>query len=507
MDFRRIAGAFGLVAGLQAGCTDDAVTPEGSESDGGTTTGAAATGADTGPSTGGTGMTFGPGPTDSGADSTDTGFDPPTPACGNGFIEDGEQCDDANAVDDDDCTNTCLVPCGLDWSVVTPAPTIDSDAIGLSVAGGSDGTVATAAFIRERIADKRGNVTVLDDVVQVDSYDAAGRPGWTRTLTSPDGGVSVGAVAVADDGMVVAATTVPEVTGGSQIEVHALAASDGGDLWSVLVPGIAGEDDLATGAAVAPDGDVVVSGRVRVGDGDNDAWVRKLAAGDGSEVWTTTYSGAFNNGFSVDMGGPVAVAATGEVYVLMAEYVDFETRQGRLLAISADGGDPVWTFAPQLGGSGQAKQHTPVDVVAADDGGVVFAIERTVGAQIDFHVFRLDASGNEEWSMDRAALEAKMGADFTLRGVAPLPGGVGLVGRYVNDFEIFDSAWGEIWLARLDHTGALQCRLGFQATGRGLLPPSLSPRAAGSGPAAGLLVTGELALDGESSVWLGRFRP
>jgi len=31
------------------------------------------------------------------------------PACGDGVIDSGEQCDDGNAIDDDDCTNSCLL--------------------------------------------------------------------------------------------------------------------------------------------------------------------------------------------------------------------------------------------------------------------------------------------------------------------------------------------------------------------------------------------------------------
>lgn len=35
---------------------------------------------------------------------------PPPPVCGNGIVEDGEQCDDGNQSDDDQCTTRCTIP-------------------------------------------------------------------------------------------------------------------------------------------------------------------------------------------------------------------------------------------------------------------------------------------------------------------------------------------------------------------------------------------------------------
>ena len=68
-------------------------TSGGSTSTGGTTS--------TGGETTGTGTATGP---------TSGG---PDPFCGDGYIDPGELCDDANRVDDDDCTNACTLPiCG-----------------------------------------------------------------------------------------------------------------------------------------------------------------------------------------------------------------------------------------------------------------------------------------------------------------------------------------------------------------------------------------------------------
>ena len=501
---RRLALALALGA---AACGDD--IPSASDTEG--STGATSAASSDGPvatTNVSTTSTTGPMPTTTVADDSDTGFDPPQPACGNGFVEEGEQCDDANAVDDDGCSNACLVPCGIDWESVTPAPTLDSTAIGVFTGVGADGTVAIAAMQQEVIADKRGNLTIFDDVVRVRVHESTGRERWETTLTSDDGDLSVAALKVGDDGTVYVATTVPTADGGKLIRVQALAPRDGSSEWTVDYDGTPGEDDTATGLAIAPDGDLVVSGRVRAGDGDTDAWLRKMTAADGTEVWTTTYSGQPNNNFSVDVGGPVTVGDDGTIYMLMAEYVDFETRQATLLAYDADGTDPpLWTFAPSLPGTGQAKQHNPLEVAATDDGGVLMAFTRNVGGDAVFHVYKLDGAGAEQWSLDSTWLADRMGSDYELRGLGVHAGGLVLEGRYVNDFESFESAWGEVWLVRMDNGGNETCRVTYQATARSLLPPSLGPRGAAVGPNDGVFITGERGLEGESAIWVGRFRP
>ncbi len=498
---------FALALALGAAACGDDVPSTTSDTEASTgTTSASSTDGPIATTDASTTSTTGPMPTTV-ADESDTGFDPPQAECGNGFVEDGEQCDDANADDDDGCSNACLVPCGIDWEVVTPAPTPDSTSIGMFTAVGADGTVALVAMQQEVIADKRGNLTVFDDVVRVRVHEVTGRERWEQTLSSTDGDLAVQALKVADDGTVYVATSVPTADGGKLIRVQALAAGDGTTQWTADHDGTPGEDDTASGLAIAPDGDVVVAGRVRAGDGDTDAWLRKLAAADGSEVWTTTYSGTPNNNFSVDIGGPVTVGADGTVYLLMAEYVDFETRQATLLAYDADGVGPQWTFAPSLPGSGQAKDHFPLEVAATDDGGVLMAFTRTIGGEPQFHVYKLDAAGAQEWTLDTTWLRDRMGRDYELRGIGTHAAGVVLSGRYLNDFESFESSWGEVWLVRLDHAGNESCRVTYQASARSLLPPSLGPRGAAVGPNEGVFITGERALEGESAIWIGRFRP
>src|SRR5262249_47826547 len=80
-----------------------------------------------------------------GDSSSSTGFNPPDGDCGNGFVDEGEECDDGNDVDDDECSNECLTPCGLDWALVHNAPTQDSEIAGRGLATKSDGTIIAVA--------------------------------------------------------------------------------------------------------------------------------------------------------------------------------------------------------------------------------------------------------------------------------------------------------------------------------------------------------------------------
>ncbi|HEY0133264.1 MAG TPA: DUF4215 domain-containing protein, partial [Nannocystis sp.] len=61
-----------------------------------------------------------------GTSTGEPGFDPPRPACGNGYLEAMEECDDGNLVDGDGCNAACQTPCGLELELLELAPTAES---------------------------------------------------------------------------------------------------------------------------------------------------------------------------------------------------------------------------------------------------------------------------------------------------------------------------------------------------------------------------------------------
>lgn len=460
------------------------------------------------PTTGSEGPTTAPateGDDTTAGESSDTGFDPPVPACGNGFVEDGEQCDDANRVDDDACSNACFVPCGLELSTLVAAPTLDSQVEGIEVAATPDGGAVAVAFLREITTDQRGNQTIADDTVLVISWDDAGRLRWQTALASADGDVDAAGVVVDATGDVYVATTADAADGGRSIVTQRLAAGDGAEVWTTTFDGdVPGGDDIATGIALAPDGDLVVAGHVRVADGDNDVWVRKMGVEDGAEVWTATHSGTGSGGFSTDSGGPVAVAPDGEVYVVARLYADFETIEATLLRFDAAGAGVVWALPPDIAGTEQ--QWTALDVEATADGSIVYAFERVTGAELDFRVRKVDADAVVQWELDREAFVGR-GADWRLSGLASVEREIVVAGSRTNDFTLGRTGFTDVWVVRLSGDGTPRCRVEHTEAGRGLVPPSVLARGVVSASDATAIVTGRYLSEVEQAVWLGWFRP
>lgn len=465
-------------------------------------TSSTATGVDGGSSSGSTGGTT-EGSGSSGP--ADTGFDPPQAMCGNGFVETDEECDDGNAVDDDACNNACQVPCGLQWEQLTLGPTLDSEIVGLAIARDGDDQILVAGRLREITVDMEGMVTEGDDTVLVQSHDSMGGLVWEQILGTPDGSAVAAGVATDDVGDVYVAATVDAADGGTAIRVVKLAAMDGAQQWVHDFDGpFPGEDELALGIAVGPDGQPVVSGQVRAGDGDDDVWLRKLEAVDGSEVWTQTYGGTGSGGFSTDDGGPLAIAPDGTIYVLARIYEDFQTQRGTLLQFGPDGGPPQWTFTPTIAGTNQS--FSLVGVSVSPEGRPVMGVLRPSPA-LDFWIYEVDEAGQELWSRSRADFEVEgAGTDWVLEGLAHTSDELVVLGRYVDDETLPGSAWWALWVSRLGRDASSRCQVLQPADGEDLVPPSLYGHAVATGSEGSALVTGEQLANGEGALWLGSFR-
>ncbi len=444
--------------------------------------------------------------TTDGGSTEETGFDPPEPACGNGFVEGDEQCDDGNRDDGDSCSSACEIPCGLQWSTLTLGPTQDSEIAARQVTRDANDQLFLSGRLQEITVDKGGEVTEGEDTVVVQSHADGGGLAWEQVLGDPQGDVSSAGIAVDAAGDVYVATTVDAADGGTAIRVYKLLGADGGMGWTHDFDGaFVGEDETAFGIAVGPDGMPVVSGQVRAGDGDDDIWLRKLDATTGVEVWTETYSGVGAAGFSTDDGGPVAIGADGSIFVLSRIYVDFQTQVGTLLRFGPDGGAPTWTFTPDIGGTNQS--FGLVDVAVASDGGPVFVVERVDGGTVGFWMYKLDDAGGQQWSRDRTDFENEDdGTDWILEDFARDGDELVVLGRYINNVQRRGESWWEPWVARLDAAGDSRCQVAHQGDPVGLFPPSLlgyGLTVTGNGSA---VAVGEQASTDESGLWIGSFR-
>ncbi|MFZ6180662.1 DUF4215 domain-containing protein [Nannocystis pusilla] len=497
---RRSAALFALFCA----CSDSAATTTDDDS-----TGAASSTSESGASTSTTtGSTTAP-TTTAGPDSTsssgDPGFEPPAPVCGNGYLEAGEQCDDGNDVDDDGCDGACLVPCGLAGEAVALAPSAESELWVVAVAPAPDGGFVAIARQREITSDEEGMQTFGLARTRAIRYAPDGQPQWDVLLAPADIRFTpVDGVVDADGHVYVVAT----VAGADKDDIRAvkLDGTDGHVLWTMDKDGAEPmSDDKASGIALAPDGDVVIAGDVSDGPGGGDVWLGKLTAGEGTEVWSTVWSGAGNGMFSNDDAGRLAVAGDGSIYVGAREYVDYNIGEAVLLKFAADGGPAEWKFSPLADGS--VHNHGPgwVSVDAAGD--VLYTAVRLQGAVPNFWVYKVGPDNELLWERALADYEDD-GDQWSLDGAAFAPDGeVVLAGSLRLKDKVAQLEWREAWLARLGGDGEVRCRVRHRAPSPDLLPPDVVTYDAAVGADATAYVGGVLVVAGEQQSWVGLFRP
>lgn len=495
---------------LALGCGDDVTSTDDTEStaDSSTDTPTNGTG---GPSTSGTttgGPTTGTATTDADS-SSGTGFEPPEPACGNGFVEADEECDDANDDDEDGCTAACALQCGLDWTSIVLPPTDTSVIDARDVATNARGGAVVGGFLREITTDQRGNQTILDDEGVVVRVSPDGETLWSTPIEVEGFDADVTGVAMDEAGNVYVSATVDAVDDDSDIRLYKLD-SRGAVLWfSEFDSAVDTAEDVSFGVAIGGDGNPVITGQVRAGEGDNDVWVASYDAANGDAIWSSTWSGESSGGFSTDSAGPIAVGSDGTVYLYVGEYVDFQTRLGTLLSVDAAGKAVTEVYTPEVGIGGATL--TPLDVSVEAGGTVLLTSVRVLPAENTFQVERVDqASGAVTWTVDGPFFEdaaaARGASDFTVFGAQPLEGG-GLVVSGQLERSAEDATWFETWVTRFDETDAVDCVFVRESPQLSFIPGSLFGRTMSAGASGRAVVAAQAVEDGAQSLWIGAFRP
>lgn len=446
-------------------------------------------------------------PADGEASDSDTGetgapiFEPPEAECGNGYLEPGEQCDDANLIDGDGCDSLCQIPCGMVWEATIPSPAVDAVPIVVDMAVGPDGEIVVAGLTDAQTAE-------TDDDIWLGAWSSIGEPLWSGSYDLIENLDDIpAAVVVAPDKAVYLSATLQAMEG-TDIWVGRFDET-GTQVWGATFDSpIVGSNDAASGIAITPAGNPLVAGKMRVGDGDTDLWIAELSPDDGAELWSTTWSGAVaENGFSLDVGGPITVASDGTIWATAIEYVAFNTFDVHVLSFDPSGmllGD--WT--PQANPD-VVHDHVPGQIAVGPDGSVYFSISR-VGPGATFWLHRLNpsdggATGEIAWIREMPSF-VDTGKAWLLNGVATGPQGNVFVGGYLLRDEQEDS-WYEAWLHRLDPAGEPLCTNRHEGTGATLLKPNLLVTAVAATPSGELVAAGRLAdVENANSFWLGSFR-
>ncbi len=415
-------------------------------------------------------------------DLTDEATDTSNELCGNGMIDGAEQCDDGNTVDDDGCSSTCEVTaCGLSWTWME------------AIEAGSPSGYSVEV-------DAMGNVYTTGEseagTVWVAKWDNTGALVWEQELGEDAYGADL-AVDDAGDVFVVGATTAD----GDDIWYARLSGVDGSEVWSQTIASMMpGEDDYGTGIAIVNADELIVVGRQRVADGDDDVWVSKVSADGGDAIWTSTWSGTGDGTYSTDRTGGVVVTSDGHVWVGAREHVDFDTQEGTLLHFD-EVGDLVGAIQPLADAA--SHQHEPYQV-ATDGTNVYFLI-----AKFDFPyrswLYKLDGSGAEQWVKTEDQWVV-VGEDWVIEGLGVDGGGNLLVtGEFTNEEPGEGLVWGEAWVAKLDGAGEFVCRSSHMVDDGDIIPPSLNVTA-GGGSAGGMAITGVLEDNPTNSLWTGFFQ-
>jgi cysteine-rich repeat protein len=237
--------------------------------------------------------------------------------CGNGDIDLGEQCDDANDENGDGCNNDCTGSGALLWDEVF---TVYNE---LEYANGVAVDSSDQIFV-SGIARVVGND--IDGWYR--KYSPDGQLFWHETYDgpaaadySPDGCYRI--AVDPDDDILVACWSHDVGTDAMLRKVD----QNGAEIWTRIFD-VLGDDNLY-GVAAAADGTIVVSGQAT----GNNAFVRRFDAG-GTEIWTRTFTLS-------QRGREVGYTADGDIAVAFDP--------GRYVRLYSTGGNEVWTYSDVTG--------------------------------------------------------------------------------------------------------------------------------------------------------------
>jgi hypothetical protein len=346
-----------------------------------------------------------------------------------------------------------------------------------------------------------GKLENADDDAWIAMFDPEGGVIWEDVVDSGQGKDYGQAVTFDAAGDVVFVGSRDNTNKELWIEKRSAAA--GAVVWTVIEPsGFAG-DNLPGDIALAPDGALVVSGTVRAGDQDSDIWVRKLASADGSETWTSSFSGvADGGGFSIDRGGPLAVADDGTIYVGGEQGVDIDTKEGVLLKYGAGGGAEAWRLAPQEDGGDHL--HEVVAVAAGPEGEAYFVIHQSSEPGF-FWLYRAAADASIEWEMNRDDFEFMPTSGWVVSGLDLADAGsLTIGGRLINEEVGQAISWSEAWVADIRLDGVGECLAHHTWKNAHIIPASTSAYGFAEGR-NGVVVVGEVIDGPENYLWLGGF--
>jgi cysteine-rich repeat protein len=265
--------------------------------------------------------------------------------CGNGDLDDGEDCDDSNQEDGDACHADCTNAFEIVWTDT------------------HNGSASGEDFVNEIWIDGAGNiyaaggerVTGEGTNVWLQQYLPDGTEGWTLSYDATAGGdESASALLATDDGDFVLAGAMDSEM--AYVDILLLRVDGATQMveWQVSVDGPgSGSDahdfDNASVLAATSDGGFVAVGSVSTDAQGDDVWVGRYD-GMGNEVWTATHDLSMID----NTGRALLVGPSDEVYAFGSDYENLMST-GSLVVYDADGVEQValaQTFDISISGAG-----------------------------------------------------------------------------------------------------------------------------------------------------------
>ncbi len=235
-------------------------------------------------------------------------------SCGDGQLDEGEDCDDGNAVDSDGCNNDCVTSGKVLWVAEHETFTGNYDTA-LDVAMDRDGNAVVVGTLQSEAGDMEAvvwKVSPQGEVLQ------------SFTFQNPLGDDRLAAVAVNSQNQLalVGTRALPETEGGEPVDFiwyGLYDATDLSEMWSTVT------DQAGQGTAASFDieDQLYVGGSATgSGHGSGDVWVRRLEGSTDQVAWTNDGHVEYANGCTAQTEIPhhMVVHPLGYLLVQLAFY-------------------------------------------------------------------------------------------------------------------------------------------------------------------------------------------
>jgi hypothetical protein len=419
-----------------------------------------------------------PSATETDADETttaDTSDTDDVPACGNGQLDPGEQCDDALP----GCAE-CMHACALEyetsldttaraWISIPLVPAAIPDGTGDLIVGTAnavhrvtaDGTELWVQSADE-IMDSVSSFLIVGDAVLVEGLGPGYVDAVYATFTLADGtqtgstmlggeGAFAGGIALVGDTDFLAAYTIPVEKTSRAVTVGRRALDGFDEIWSTTLSGDHTLDGYCSGLTLTSSGDIYLHGRIGVDDTTSDPWVAKVSA-SGEETWQrrpgNDAAGGYD-GFALAVspdpqGGIVVIAGRqygNEVYSIGS----LPAVPKRLLRLDGDG-ETTWEL--DLGRQVDADHAEPFDVQALADGRILVGGATVQGGAAHPWLAVLDAEGT---LLCDVTVPHDSGLDGAIANFYADAEGELKASGWVDDGSTQSNLWTEDdWLARIE---------------------------------------------------------